>query len=211
MFDSSRILALSPHPDDVEYACGGLLTVRAEIGSVVMVATFSTCEESLPEHYDGNIFEEQLKALSELGEGILRLAPPRFQVRRFSEARQDILEALVELRNQTDPTLVLCPCSTDMHQDHRTLFEEASRAFLRRGITLLGYELPWNSPGFRPQLYTKLRRSDVDRKLAALRHYESQQHRPAFASDYIEATMRRHGLNAGSTWAEGFEVICATS
>ncbi len=44
-----RALILSPHTDDAELGCGGLITWLIEKQSPLLWIVFSTAEESLPE------------------------------------------------------------------------------------------------------------------------------------------------------------------
>ena len=98
-----------------------------------------------------------------------------FDVRTFPEHRQEILELLIELWNDWQPDLVFQPSLHDVHQDHQTIAAEGLRAFKR--TTILGYEIPWNNFDFAYQAYFALERAHIERKVAALAKYASQQHR----------------------------------
>ena len=92
----------------------------------------------------------------------------------------------------------------DVHQDHRTIAEEGLRAFKR--TTVLGYEIPWNNFDFAYQAYVSLQQAHVDKKVAALGKYESQQHRRYSDPEYIRNVARTHGINVNREFAEVFEV-----
>ena len=70
-----------------------------------------------------------------------------------------------------------------MHQDHQTIASEGLRAFKR--TTILGYEIPWNNFDFSYQAYLALEHRHVERKVAALEPYASQQHRRYANGDYV--------------------------
>jgi LmbE family N-acetylglucosaminyl deacetylase len=202
------VLILSPHPDDAEWGCGGTLAAREDLD--VIGATFSNCYESLPP--GTNIHNEQRAALNLLKPGFApKMWHFQYPVRRFSEKRQQILDSIINLRKNVKPDVVMFPCSADVHQDHQVIHREAVRAFYRHGVTLLGYELPWNTPGFIPQLYVPLQEEHLARKIAALECYRSQQQRPYFDPEYIRASARTHGIDAATRWAEAFEVIRAVN
>ena len=92
----------------------------------------------------------------------------------------------------------------DIHQDHRTIAEEGLRAFKR--TTILGYEIPWNNFEFSYQWYVALDKEHVDRKVAALEKYASQQHRRYANEEYVRNLARTHGVNVNREYAEVFQV-----
>jgi len=81
---------------------------------------------------------------------------------------------------------------------------EGMRAFKR--TTILGYEIPWNNFDFAYQAYVSLQQGHVDKKVAALAKYESQQHRRYSDPEYIRNVARTHGINVNREFAEVFEV-----
>jgi LmbE family N-acetylglucosaminyl deacetylase len=127
-----------------------------------------------------------------------------FDVRTFPERRQDILELLVALWEEWQPDVVFQPSLHDVHQDHRTIAEEGLRAFKR--TTILGYEIPWNNFDFAYQWYVALELRHIDRKVAALEHYASQQHRRYANEEYVRNLARMHGVNVSREYAEVFQV-----
>ena len=92
----------------------------------------------------------------------------------------------------------------DVHQDHRTIADEGLRAFKR--TTILGYEIPWNNFDFSYQAYLALEQRHVERKVAALERYASQQHRRYANGDYVWSVARTHGVNVNREYAEVFQV-----
>jgi hypothetical protein len=104
---------------------------------------------------------------------------------------------------------VLQPSLGDIHQDHQVVAAEGLRAFKR--TTVLGYEIPWNTLNFNYQAYIALERRHVERKIAALARYESQQHRNYANPDYIWNLARTRGINVGREHAEAFEVYRVVS
>ena len=121
---------LAPHPDDGEFGCGGTLKKMREDGHQIWYAAFSPCHISLPEDLaPGTLYQELPKALAHLGIPPSHIITFQYPVRDFPANRQLILEDLIKLRKQISPDLVLMPNSTDVHQDHHTIYEEGLRAF----------------------------------------------------------------------------------
>ena len=56
------------------------------------------------------------------------------------------------------------------------------------------------------QWYVALEQKHVDRKVAALEHYASQQHRRYANEEYVRNLARMHGVNVSREYAEVFQV-----
>ncbi len=196
------VLALSPHPDDVELCAGGTVAWLTEAGAKVYVAQVSDVGcFGVP-----SLASECARALEALGvHDVCTVAGGTLQRRTFQERRQELLDGLISLRRGIKPDAVLAPCSDDTHQDHAAVHAEALRAF--RGTTLLGYEAPWSMRRGSATVLVRLAQRHVDRKSAALRCYASQHGRAYFGAAYQEALLRTRGLQAGVEFAEAFESL----
>lgn len=207
MIADRRILVLSPHPDDAELGCGGTLARFMNAASPHLVLAFSWCEESNPGVDLQHEWWSSLRRLSARGLTAAEYTGRMLPVRRFSEHRQAILNVLIAVRKQFDPEVIFTPATTDLHQDHAAVTQEARRAFKHR--TLLGYHLPWNEVEARYDLCVPLTADCMNVKEAALACYESQKHRGYFELGNVDSIGRVGGLRCGHTWAETFEVLRA--
>jgi len=171
----------------------------------VRYVAFSIATRSLPEGFAPDTLAREVReATTELGIPEENLTVHDFDVRTFPDHRQDILELLVALWEEWEPDVVFQPSLHDVHQDHRTIAEEGLRAFKR--TTILGYEIPWNNFDFEYQWYAALEQGHVDRKVAALEKYASQQHRRYANAEYVRNLARMHGVNVNRAYAEVFQV-----
>ena len=68
------------------------------------------------------------------------------------------------------------------------------------------FTFPWNCFQFQQQAYVSLEPRHLERKCAALKRYESQQHRNYANEEYIRNVARTHGIVSGRDMAEVFEV-----
>jgi len=89
-----------------------------------------------------------------------------FETRRFPDARQEILEKMLQLRRALQPEIVFVHTQHDIHQDHATVTQEALRAF--RGTTVLGYDVLRSSYGFFPHFLVEVSEAGVNKKIEAL-------------------------------------------
>jgi LmbE family N-acetylglucosaminyl deacetylase len=200
-----RVLVLAPHTDDGEFGCGGTIARLVEADAEVRYVAFSVATKSLPAGFPPDTLSREVReATTEIGLAPEQLTVHDFDVRSFPDHRQEILELLIGLWEEWRPDAVLQPSLGDIHQDHQVVAAEGLRAFKR--TTVLGYEIPWNTLNFTFQAYIALEQRHVERKVAALARYESQQHRNYANPEYIWNLARTRGINVGREYAEAFEV-----
>jgi N-acetylglucosamine malate deacetylase 1 len=176
-----------------------------EGGAEVRYLAFSVATKSLPEGFPPDTLEREVREATEaIGIPQKDLIVHGFEVRTFPASRQDILELLIAQWEEWQPDAVLMPSLHDVHQDHQVVAAEGLRAFKR--TTVLGYEIPWNNFNFDYQAYIALDERHVERKVAALAKYASQQHRNYANPDYIWNLARTRGINVQREFAEAFEI-----
>ncbi|MBQ04537.1 LmbE family protein [Candidatus Bathyarchaeota archaeon] len=206
MRDFKTVLALSPHTDDVELGAGGTLARWIEEGKEVFYVAFSIAEKSVPEGFPQNILEKECRqATKSLGLKGNDISIYKFPVRDFPKFRQEILEIMVSLRDKLEPDLVLVPSLRDIHQDHRIIAEEGRRVF--KYTNLLAYELPWNLFSFEASCLIALQRRHVDKKVEAIKCYQSQKHRNYTGEEFLSGWVRSRGIQIHTEYAEAFDVM----
>jgi N-acetylglucosamine malate deacetylase 1 len=200
------ILYISPHTDDAELACGGMMAKMVEEGHKVYYVALSACERSVPDQFPPDILRTEVKkATAVLGIKEKNLKVFDFEVREFPMQRQMILETLFSLGKRLEPDMVVAPSSHDLHQDHITTRNEVLRAF--RKSTILGFEMPWDNVTFDTQAFIPLTERHIRMKMKALACYKSQKHREYLTEDYIRGLARTRGMQIKTQYAEAFEVI----
>ena len=206
MTANNRVLVLAPHTDDGELGCGGTISRMVEEGREVYYAAFSTAAESVPPPFPPDILEKEVREGTKvLGIPAANLLVYKYKVRHLPHMRQEILEELVRMKREIDPGTVFLPSAQDLHQDHQTVHIEGLRAF--KTVTVLGYELPWNNLSFDYRHFCVLTRAHVQTKIAALRCYQSQQHRPYTQEEFIWSWARTRGGQIMVEYAEAFDVL----
>jgi len=207
MFD--RILVISPHTDDGELGCGATIVKYAEQDKEVHYLALSACENTIPEGFPKDcLVKECYEATSILGIPRSNVKICHFENKRFPRQSFEIFEALEETRMDISPDMVFIPSRQDIHQDHHTVAEEATRAF-RRKNTVVAYEEPWNNITITTTAFSPIERRHLDRKLKALDCYVSQafQKRGYFDEGYIESLAKTRGVQINSKYAEAFEIV----
>jgi LmbE family N-acetylglucosaminyl deacetylase len=202
----NTILILAPHTDDGEFGCGGTIAKYVAEGVRVVYVAFSAAEQSVLPHLSRDILRTEVrKATAALGIADEDCLVFDFEVRRFPELRQQILDKMIELSKRYQPDMVFLPSANDTHQDHYVIAQEGFRAFKR--TTMLGYEVPWNNLDFRTSCFVDLSEVNLEAKIRAVSTYESQKHRDYASSEFIRSLALTRGVQIGKRYAESFEVV----
>ncbi len=200
-FYGKSLLFLGAHPDDIELGCGAFLADM--IGqSKIYCMTFSDNQKN-PDLK--NLIVEHYNSMHKLGLTDDQVGLASYETRRFPDFRQELLQEMLELRRRFQPEIVFVNTPKDIHQDHQTLTEEATRAF--RGTTVLGYDVLRSSYGFFPHFLAEVTEQAVETKIAALAEYKTYANRYYFEPNIIRSTAIRHGALAERPFAEGFDII----
>jgi LmbE family N-acetylglucosaminyl deacetylase len=200
-FYGQRVLFLGAHPDDIELGCGALIHHIAPMSEVLSVTLSDNQKNPLLK----NVVQEHYKAMAVLGVPKDKVLLGQFTTRIFQDARQDILEYFLKLRNDFKPDIIFVHSKQDVHQDHNTMTDESLRAF--RGITLLGFDVVRSSYGFFPNFLVEVSEEDVNAKIEALSQYETYRDKYYFNSELTRSIMVRHGALAEVPFAEGFDIL----
>lgn len=219
------VLAVSPHPDDVELHCGGLMVRFADLGYVTGIVDMSLGEKGTRGTVDDRRREAAAAAkvlgLSER----LNLELPDSRIAACESHR----DALVVAIRRFQPDLLLVPHEVARHPDHG-----ATARLARDAAFLAGLEkIETDHPAFRPRqlvFYLTHHRyqepkpsfivdisSAFNRKIEAVKAHRSQFHdpdsseqetyisRPEFL-DEVEAQSRYYGTLIGARYGEPFVV-----
>lgn len=192
----NHILVLSPHTDDAELGAGGTIAKLKDKDTTIHMIAFSWCDE-----------EDNKKSVRNAVDilSIDKLQLLDFKRRIFPKQRQEILQVLYDYNQKYHPDLVLTPTTTDLHQDHITVTREAMRAF--KASTILGYEMPWNNIQITTNSFIPLNEKHVQKKITALKSYNTQLNRYYFNEEYFRSILRMRGTQIQTKYAEAFEVI----
>jgi len=197
-----KVLAISPHTDDIEIWAGGTILQHIRNGDEVRHICFSPSYESIPEEFDKDTTHiEFIKAQAQLG--IMNHHMYTFPVRRFSEHRQDILEVMVKENKTFQPDLVITTSELDIHQDHQVIGEESNRAFY--GCSIIQYVGRKAVPELNPNMIVLLTDEEWSIKKWAIKCYKSQLSKQDYYT-MMEDISKFYGKLYGHSWVEVFKV-----
>ena len=141
---------------------------------------------------------EVREATGELGHPESQLDVHDFEVRTFPERGRTSSSCSIALWEDRQPDAVFQPSLHDVHQDHRRSPPEGLRAFKR--TTILGYQIP-GTTSTSPTRRTSRSSAHVERKVAALARYASQQHRATPTPSTSGTSRATHGINVNREYA----------
>lgn len=197
-----KILALAPHPDDLEIGCGGTLAQHAIRGDEVHIYIATSGEVG------GNAETrkaEQMAAANIMG--IKEVHWGEFSDTKLPEQSQALMADLERVVQKIKPDTVYVNFLDDTHQDHREMAMVA-RSVTRYVPNVLCYETP-SSIGFEPTVFMDTSET-LNLKLKALEAHKSQIERTHIRLNIIEialATSHFRGVQGKLSCAEAFMPI----
>ncbi len=219
------VLAVSPHPDDVELHCGGLMVRFADQGYTTGIVDMSLGEKGTRGTVDDRRREAAAAAMVLGLSERLNLELPDSRIGACESHR----DALVDAIRRFQPDLLLVPHEVARHPDHGTTARLARDAAFLAGLE----KIETDHPAFRPRQlvfylthhrYQEPRPSFIvdissafNRKIEAVKAHRSQFHdpdsgesetyisRPEFL-DEVEAQSRYYGTLIGARYGEPFVV-----
>ncbi len=195
-----RILAVGPHPDDVEIGCAGTLTKYAEKGHEIFLLVITGGEMG----GDSDVRrEEQLKSAEILG--IKEVFWGGFKDTELLDKGNEIIHVAEQYIEKVDPDFIFINNFHDTHQDHRTVNRSVLSA-TRYVRNVLFYEVPTTSD-FSPQVFVNIG-DTLEKKILALEAHHSQIMRTNIEdlsiSEIARSSANFRGIQGRVKYAEGF-------
>ena len=199
-------MILAPHTDDGEFGCGGTIARFLEEGADVFYTAFSVCEQSVPYGFKQDELEQELfSATRSLGIPRENVVAHHYEVRKFPELRQSILQDIIDTKKNLEPDLIFMPCLDDMHQDHQVIAAEGLRAY--KNTTILSYEMPWNNLSIVTSAFVALAERHIQAKICALSCYKTQTMRHYANAEFVRSLARTRGAQIAGHYAETFQLV----
>lgn len=197
-----RILAIGPHPDDIEIGCGGTLLKYVRAGHEVYLLILTDGAFG----GDTEVRKREARASAE-HMGARDIFIGGFKDTELSADRQLIL-MIENAVNTVEPDIVFVNHPDDTHQDHRAASNAAVSA-TRYVKEVLFYEVP-SSCNFDPNLFVDVKDVLEDKK-ELLKKHASQVNRTKVENltilESAEACAVFRGYQGRVKFAEGFKPL----
>ncbi len=198
-----NILAIGPHPDDIEIGCGASLAKFNAKGHKVYI--FIATDGAAGGDSQTRRLEQENSArimgVSEIFWG--RCKDTEITIDRHTIA------AVEKIIQQVNPDMILVNYHDDTHQDHRNMaaITNSATRYIRN---VLFYETP-TTQNFMPNVYVDIGTEFLATKLQALRAHSSQINRTNIANLSIiqvaESAAHFRGVQARVAYAEAFQSL----
>jgi LmbE family N-acetylglucosaminyl deacetylase len=197
-----NILAIGPHPDDIEIGCGGALIKYARSGHAVSLLVLTDGSYGA----DPSIRKsEQEQAAKFIGANGLYWGGYRDTELGCSRELIVKIDAVIE---QTKPDVVFLNFWADVHQDHRAAAQAAVSA-TRYIKEVLFYEVP-STQHFEPDIFVDIQ-DVLDKKLHLLSLHASQINKTRVENlnilESAQSCANFRGFQGRVKFAEGFKAV----
>ncbi|MBE0470920.1 MAG: PIG-L family deacetylase [Methyloprofundus sp.] len=218
---SQKVIVVALHPDDETLGAGGTLLKHKADGCEVhwLICT----EMKVEDGFDPKVIEkreQEIKKVSELYDfnSVYRLGLSTMMVDTYS---MKYLVALVsDVFGQIKPNIVYLPFKSDVHSDHKVMFEAVYSCtkvfrypFVKKILMMetpseTDYALSTKEDCFAPNVFTDIS-SYIQKKMEIMAVYESEiaEHPFPRSLKNIKALARVRGSSSGCEFAESFMLL----
>lgn len=195
-----NILAIGPHPDDIEIGCGGTLIKYARKGHDVFMLIITRGELG----GEGEVrYREQLDAADVIG--VREVFWGNLRDTELLDKGNEIIHLVERHIASIKPSFIFVNFFDDTHQDHRTVNRSVLSA-TRYIKNVMFYEVPTTN-NFAPNVFVDIG-SALDMKLEALKAHSSQIMRTNIEDlsiiDIARSSAHFRGVQGRVPLAEGF-------
>ena len=195
-----NILAIGPHPDDIEIGCGGTLIKYAKKGHDVYLLLMTRGGKGGEKDVR---YREQLKSAEIIGARDVFWG--EFKDTELINNGNEMIHLVEGHIDSIKPDFIFVNFFEDTHQDHRAV-NRAVLSATRYVKNVMFYEVPTTS-NFIPNVYVDIG-SVMDEKLEALKAHESQIMKTNIQGlsilDIAESSAHFRGVQGRVALAEGF-------
>jgi LmbE family N-acetylglucosaminyl deacetylase len=195
----SRILAVGPHPDDIELGCFGTLAKYKKMGSEIGFVVLS---------FGGIGGEVELRKKEAIESASLLDAKTYFGELEDTRITDGIktIEIIEKAINDFKPGVIIVNCPNDTHQDHRNAARAAISASRFVPMVLL-YQTPSSTRDFNPKLFIDVT-DFINLKSQAVSIHQTQGKNVYMAERAVKGLAEFLGFQIyqGGKYYEGFDV-----
>lgn len=218
---SAQIIIISPHPDDETLGCGGAILKHSAAGDTIhwlIVTSMSEKQGFSPQVIKQR--QEEIESVAQMYdfETVHNLNLPTTRLDEIPIG--DIINGISKVLLEVKPHTVYLPNRSDVHSDHRIVFNAAWSCckifrfpFIRR---VLMYEIPSETDfapalpesAFFPNIFSDIS-PHLDRKIEIMREYrdELREHPFPRSEQNIRSLATVRGATANVKYAEAYMLL----
>lgn len=193
-----KVLVISPHPDDSEYSCYGIIKKMSCETHVLVCSKGGKGDQT---NSRGRVqetlnFWNDFKKTSVVQEDLLRLE--YHEVVKF-------LDSYIQ-KNSFDAIFV--PPEKDTNQEHRFISKACKSSLRNKSTILFEYQTPSTTHNWSPNFWVDISGILEEKKSMISLSFESQKHKPYFESDYLDLFHQDwQAFKRGIKYCEKFKLV----
>lgn len=227
--NKTKLLVISPHPDDEALGCGGLIGKCINEGAKIMLVyvCVGSSRQLVTESTDANIRLKEIEKVRKFTKVKIEILYTGDEFTRLDTVPQkDIIEKIEDCMEKFKPSIIVIPSSSSYNQDHRATFDACITA-LRPTPRDVRHFTPTVLEYFEPYLWTAReakvpnafldlsekihKKTLLDFKLELYRCHKSQVRKDPFPRSVENLIHIAHvcGKEIGVSIAEAYHVLRA--
>ena len=215
----NKVLVIAVHPDDETLGCGGTLFKHKENGDEVH---WLICTDLDPEHSYYPIREKEIEIVSSLYDfdSTTNLKLKTMQVDEYSMS--ELISKISDVINLIKPTVIYLPFKSDVHSDHRKIFEASysctksfrypfiTNIYMIETLSETEFAPSTKEDSFIPNTFVNIT-DFMDKKIEVMNVFSSEVSEHPFPRSIanIEALATLRGATCGVKYAESFVLLKA--
>lgn len=213
----NKILVLAAHPDDETLGCGGTLLKHKAAGDSTHWLIATTISE---EHGYYKAREQEVERVNQLYDfdSVHNLRLKTMQVDEYSMT--DLIGKISAVIQEVQPNIIYLPFKSDVHSDHRKLFEAAfsctksfrypfiKKIYMMETLSETEFAPSTKEDSFVPNVFVDIT-PYIEKKLEIMRVFSSEigEHPFPRSERNIRALATLRGATAGCEYAESFMLL----
>lgn len=215
------VLVVALHPDDETLGCGGtLLKHKANSDEIHWMICTEIKEENgfTPKRVDSRNQEIDRVATLYDFDGMHRLGLSTMKVDEYTVS--ELVSSVSSVINKVKPTILYLPFKSDVHSDHRVMFEAVysctksfrypfiRKIYMMETLSETDFALSTKEDSFVPNVFVDIS-GFLQKKLEIMRVFENEIGEHPFPRSLrnIEALATLRGATAGCEYAESFMLL----
>lgn len=212
-----NVLVLAVHPDDETLGCGGtLLKHKANDDNVHWLIATQTDPK-------GEFFQKRKEEIAAVAQayGFASVHHLELQSMRVDEySMSALIEKISQVITQTQAEIIYLPFKSDVHSDHRKIFEAAysctksfrypfiRKIYMMETLSETEFAPSTKEESFIPNVFVDIS-AHLEEKIRIMKHYKGEMAEHPFprSEQNIRALATLRGATAGCEYAESFMLL----